>query len=139
MALSSVRAKGKAPSGSKSRFYRHVMGSVFNSVGRALTLHGIDDTQCGFRAFRDDVARDVFSRMELYGADAKKITDAMVTGFDVEVLFIGQKSGVKIKEVPVERRYGIETRVSPLRHSWRNFRDVVLVRGNDAREMYDRK
>ncbi len=123
----------------KEPFYRHIMGRVFNFVVRLLTVRGIDDTQCGFKAFRDDVARDVFSRMRLYGENAKLVTDSMVTGFDVEVLFIGQKSGYKIKEVPVEWRYGNETKVNPLRDSWRNFRDVVLVRWNDVRGKYATK
>ena len=122
----------------KEPFYRHLMGRVFNGIVRLLTVRGINDTQCGFKAFRDEVARDVFSRMRLYGADAKKITDAMVTGFDVEVLFIAQKSGVRIKEVPVEWRYGSETKVNPLKDSWRNFRDVVMVRWNDLRGRYSR-
>jgi dolichyl-phosphate beta-glucosyltransferase len=86
----------------KEPFYRHFMGRVFNFVVRLLTVRDIDDTQCGFKAFRDDVARDVFTRMKLYGENAQAVTDSMVTGFDVEVLFIGQKSGYKIKEVPVE-------------------------------------
>ncbi len=123
----------------KEPFYRHMMGRVFNFIVRLLTVRGIDDTQCGFKAFRDDVARDVFSRMQLYGADAQKISGAMVTGFDVEVLFIGQKSGVQIKEVPVEWRYGTETKVNPLKDSWRNFRDVMLVRWNDLQGKYNRK
>jgi dolichyl-phosphate beta-glucosyltransferase len=120
-------------------FYRHIMGRVFNFVVRLLTVHGIDDTQCGFKAFRDDVARDVFTRMKLYGENAQAVADSMVTGFDVEVLFIGQKSGYKIKEVPVEWRYGNETKVNPLRDSWRNFRDVAMVRWNDVRGKYDAK
>ena len=70
-------------------FYRHLMGRVFNGVVRLLTVRGIDDTQCGFKAFRDDVARHVFTRMRLYGENAKPVQDSMVTGFDVEVLFLG--------------------------------------------------
>lgn len=118
-------------------FYRHLMGRVFNFVVRLLTVRGIDDTQCGFKAFRQDVAHDVFGRMRLYGEDARRVADSMVTGFDVEVLFIGQKRGYKIKEVPVEWRYGNETKVNPLKDSWRNFRDVVLVRWNDLQRKYD--
>jgi len=120
----------------KEPFYRHFMGRVFNAVVRVLTVRGINDTQCGFKAFRDDVARAVFARMKLYGENAQQVTDSMVTGFDVEVLFIGQKYGYKIKEVPVEWRYGNETKVNPLKDSWRNFRDVVLVRWNDWRGRY---
>ncbi len=129
--------EGKGARRIKEPFYRHFMGRVFNMIVRILTVRGIDDTQCGFKAFRDDVARDVFSRMKLYGENAKRITDAMVTGFDVEVLFLAQKAGIKIKEVPVEWRYGSETKVNPLKDSWRNFRDVVKVRWNDLRGRYN--
>jgi dolichyl-phosphate beta-glucosyltransferase len=118
-------------------FYRHMMGRVFNFVVRLLTVRGIDDTQCGFKAFQDDVARDLFTRMKLYGENAQAVTGSMVTGFDVEVLFIGYKSGYKIKEVPVEWRYGIESKVNPLKDSFELFRDVLRVRWNDLRGMYD--
>jgi glycosyltransferase involved in cell wall biosynthesis len=121
----------------KEPFYRHIMGRVFNLIVRLLTVRGIQDTQCGFKAFRDEVARDVFSRMQLYGANTKPIRGGMVTAFDVEVLFIGAKSGYRLKEVPVEWRYGTETKVNPLKDSYRNFRDVVLVRWNDVRGRYD--
>jgi len=120
----------------KEPFYRHIMGRVFNRVVRLLTVRGIEDTQCGFKAFRDQVAQDVFSRMRLYGANAKKISGGMVTAFDVEVLFIGHKMGYRIQEVPVQWRYGTETKVNPLKDSYRNFRDVLLVRWNDMRGLY---
>jgi len=120
----------------KEPFYRHLMGRVFNAIVRLLTVRGINDTQCGFKAFRGDVARDVFTRMKLYGEEARRVTGSMVTGFDVEVLFIGQKSGVKIKEVPVEWRYGNESKVNPLKDSWRLFRDTLMVRWNDWRGKY---
>ncbi len=120
----------------KEPFYRHLMGRVFNSAVRLITVHGIEDTQCGFKAFSSDVAREVFSRMKLYGENAQRITGSMVTGFDVEVLFIGQKSGIKIKEVPVEWRYGRESKVSPLKDSWRLFWDMLMVRWNDLQGKY---
>ncbi len=118
-------------------FYRHIMGRVFNFVVQLLTVRGIEDTQCGFKAFRDEVAQDVFSRMLLYGDDAKPVSGGMVTAFDVEVLFISAKSGYRIKEVPVRWRYGTETKVNPLKDSWRNFRDVVKVRWNDMHGLYN--
>ena len=120
----------------KEPFYRHLMGRVFNLVVRLLTVHGIEDTQCGFKAFRDDVAHEVFARTHLYRDGSQRVAGAMVTAYDVEVLFLGQKLGHKIKEVPVEWRYGTESKVNPLRDSWRNFRDVVMVRWNDWRGRY---
>lgn len=121
----------------KEPFYRHIMGRVFNFIVQLLTVRGIEDTQCGFKAFRDEVAQDVFSRMLLYGDNAQKVSGGMVTAFDVEALFIGYKSGYRIKEVPVQWRYGTETKVNPLKDSYRNFRDVLLVRWNDMRGLYN--
>jgi hypothetical protein len=112
------------------------MGRAFNFVVQLLTVRGIEDTQCGFKAFRDEVAQDVFSRMLLYGENARKIRGGMVTAFDVEVLFIAAKTGYRIKEVPVQWRYGTETKVNPLKDSYRNFRDVLQVRWNDLRGLY---
>lgn len=118
-------------------FYRHVMGRVFNSLVRLMTVHGIQDTQCGFKALRGDLAKKIFAKSRLYGENARRVTDAMVTAYDVEVLFLGQKLGQQIKEVPVEWRYGTESKVNPLKDSWRNFRDVVLVRWNDSKGLYN--
>jgi len=120
----------------KEPFYRHLMGRVFNLIVRLLTVRGIQDTQCGFKAFRDDVAHEIFSRTHLYRDSSQPVAGAMVTAYDVEVLFLGQKLGHKIKEIPVEWRYGTESKVNPLKDSWRNLRDVLLVRWNDLRGRY---
>ncbi|MGB8645867.1 MAG: dolichyl-phosphate beta-glucosyltransferase [Anaerolineae bacterium] len=120
-------------------FYRHLMGRVFNLLVRLLAIPGIQDTQCGFKAFRDDVVHDIFTRVVLYGENAPRVKNGMVTAFDVEVLFIGRKLNYRIKEVPVEWRYGTETKVNPVKDSWRNLRDVFAVRMNDLRGRYNLK
>jgi glycosyltransferase involved in cell wall biosynthesis len=117
-------------------FYRHLMGRVFNFVVRLLTVRGIEDTQCGFKALQHDAAQQIFARSRLYDEQSRPVRGAMVTAYDVEVLFLGQKLGYRIKEVPVEWRYGTESKVSPIKDSWRNFRDVVLVRWNDLQGKY---
>lgn len=118
-------------------FYRHLMGRVFNFLVRLLTVEGIQDTQCGFKAFRRDVARDLFSRMRLYSDSGDSVRGAMVTAFDVEVLFLAQRLGYRIREVPVEWHYSNETKVNPFKDSWRNLRDVLRVRWNAVRGVYD--
>ncbi|MFQ5595887.1 MAG: dolichyl-phosphate beta-glucosyltransferase [Anaerolineae bacterium] len=111
-------------------FYRHLMGRVFNTVVQMLTVRGIQDTQCGFKAFRREVARDLFTRMRLYSDNDTPVVGAMVTAFDVEILYLAQRLGYRVREVPVEWHYSNETKVNPLRDSWRNFRDVLTVRWN---------
>lgn len=116
--------------------YRHLMGRVFNYVVRLLAVRGIQDTQCGFKAFRQQAAQQVFRRLQLYGEGAGIVKGSMVTAFDVEVVFLAQKLGYRIKEMPVAWHYSNESKVDPLRDSIRNFRDVLRVRWNDLRGRY---
>ncbi|MCS6889478.1 glycosyltransferase family 2 protein [Chloroflexus sp.] len=118
-------------------WYRHVMGRVFNWIIRLVALRGINDTQCGFKALRREVARDLFQRVRIYGDDAPVVRGAAVTAYDVELLFLAQRRGYPIAEIPVTWRYGAETKVNPLRDSWRNLRDVLRVRLNDLCGRYD--
>ncbi len=119
-------------------WHRHLMGRVFNLIVQSLLIPGIQDTQCGFKAFRRSAAQDLFGSMRLYGDDTQLVQGAMLTGFDVEVLFMARKWGYRIAEVPVVWHYGKESKVSAVRDSWRNLRDVLRVRWNDFRGKYDR-
>ena len=63
--------------------YREPLGFLYNDIIQLLVLKGIQDTQCGFKLFRREVARDVFSRGRLSGF-----------AFDVEILFIARTIGL---------------------------------------------
>ena len=117
-------------------WYRHVMGRVFNGIIRVVAMRGINDTQCGFKALRRPVAQELFRRVRIYGDDAPIVRGAAVTAYDVELLFLARKLGYRIAEVPVRWQYGTETKVSPVRDSLRNLRDVLKVRLNDLRGLY---
>jgi glycosyltransferase involved in cell wall biosynthesis len=116
--------------------YRHLMGRVFNLIVQSLAVPGIQDTQCGFKAFRRGAAQDLFSNMQLYGSSTGHVQGAMLTGFDVEILFLARKWGYSIVEVPVQWYFGKESKVNPIKDSWRNLRDVLRVRWNDLRGKY---
>ena len=118
--------------------HRHLMGRVFNLIVRIVALPGINDTQCGFKAFKHHAAQDLFGHMQLYDSHSVTIRGAMLTGFDVEILFLARKWGYRIIEVPVNWYYGTHSKVNPLRDSWRNLRDVLRVRWNDLRGRYRR-
>lgn len=117
-------------------WYRHLMGRVFNLLVRLVAVGGFQDTQCGFKCFRREVAQDLFQRVQLYGAETGLARGGMVTGFDVEVLFLALKRGYKVKEVPVQWHYGTNTKVNPLLDSVRMFMDVLRVRLNDWQGRY---
>jgi dolichyl-phosphate beta-glucosyltransferase len=107
--------------------HRHLMGRVFNFLVRVLAVRGFEDTQAGFKCFRREVARDVFPYQTMDGF-----------GFDVEILFIAQKRGYRIVEVPINWYYMSNSRVSPIGDSVRMLHEIVQVRINDWRGKYDK-
>jgi dolichyl-phosphate beta-glucosyltransferase len=107
--------------------YRHVMGRVFNGLVRVLVVPGIHDTQCGFKLFRADVARDLLRRARLYRGGGTVVAGPRVTAFDVELLAIARQRGYRIASVPVVWTYGEGSKVRPARDTWHNMRDVLDV------------
>lgn len=119
----------------KEPFYRHLMGLIFNRIVQLIAVRGIWDTQAGFKCFKSQVAKEVFAKLKVYGR-GKAVKGALVTAFDVELLFLVLKFGYKIKEVPIIWHHVATSRVNPLKDSLRMFRDVVKVRLNDIRGVY---
>ena len=97
--------------------YRETMGRIFNLLVQLLTIKGIKDTQCGFKCFRGDVARDIFNRQTLSGFS-----------FDVEVLYIATKLNYRIKEVPINWYNSPRTKVNALTDSLKMFFDLLRIR-----------
>ena len=118
--------------------YRHLMGRVFNLIVRIVTNSPFQDTQCGFKAFTRQAAHDLFHRVQLYADDSPPVQGAMVTGFDVEVLFLALKRNYRVKEVPVEWYHVKGSKVSPVKDSLRMLRDIASVRLNDIKGVYRR-
>jgi dolichyl-phosphate beta-glucosyltransferase len=107
--------------------YRHLMGRVFNGLVRVLLLPDVHDTQCGFKLFRAEVARDLLLRSRLYRDAGQIVSGPRVTAFDVELLTIARLNGYRICPVPVVWRYGEGSKVRPARDTWHNVRDVLDV------------
>lgn len=116
--------------------YRHIMGRAFNLIVRLLVVPGINDTQCGFKAFRHEAAKDLFRRARLH-VDDKTVRGARVTGFDVEILHLAQRRGYTIAEVPVYWQHVSGSKVQPIRDSFRMAVDVAKVRLNASLGRYD--
>lgn len=119
----------------KEPLHRHIMGLGFNIVVQLIAVRGIWDTQAGFKCFKADIAKDLFTKLKVYGK-GKKVQGALVTAFDVELLFIAKKHGYKIKEVPIIWHHVATTRVNPIKDSLKMFRDVLKVRMNDIKGVY---
>jgi len=97
----------------------------------------IKDTQCGFKLFSKKTAHDVLKKISIYKG-RHEVSGATVTaGFDVEVLYVAQKLGYKIQEVPVEWHYQETRRINPLKDSLQGFKDLLNIRLNSIKGIYD--
>ena len=96
-------------------------GRIFNLIVRLLAIPGFQDTQCGFKSFRRDVARDVFAAQTMTG-----------WAFDVEVLYRAQLTGYGIAEVAVNWHEVDGSKVNPVRDAIRMFIAVFRIRRNNA-------
>lgn len=130
--------EGKGAARYDEPFYRHLMGRVFNTMVRMVALPQFSDTQCGFKAFRKEPAHTLFRSLHLYGDNSPEVQGAMVTGFDVEVLYLALKWGYKVKEVPVRWFYSKGANVNPVKDTYRMLKDIAKVRMNDLRGKYRR-
>ena len=107
-------------------WYRENAGRVFNLLVRAIALPGLHDTQCGFKVWRADAAREAFGVARLDGFC-----------FDVEVLFVARRRGRRIVEIPVTWRNDAATRVGTFR-GMAAFTDLLRIRVNEWRGRYDK-
>lgn len=108
--------------------FRHFGGRLVNWVIRFLTLPGIQDTQCGFKSFRKEVAKDLFSCQTNTG-----------WSFDIELLYIARRRGYKIVELPVPWYYSEQSHVSPVKDAVKMMLDIFKIRSNARRGVYDKK
>ncbi len=108
--------------------YRHLIGRVFNSMVRWTVLPGLHDTQCGFKAFRGDIADAVFRRQTLPG-----------WSFDAEVLVIARQLGYRIEEVPITWYYKPGSRLNIVKDSIQMASDLLTIRRNAHQGLYGTK
>lgn len=105
--------------------YRHLMGRVFNRMVQRLAVPGVEDSQCGFKAFTAEAAQAIFSRQRIDGF-----------GFDVEVLFLARRLGYPIRVVPLRWEHKENSSVAPIRDTLSMMSDVLRVRWNARRGVY---
>lgn len=126
IAIASREAKGAVRH--NEPYLRHLTGRVFNNLIRLLVLPGLQDTQCGFKCFRAQVAENIFQYQTLTG-----------WSFDVEILHVAQRNGYKIHEVPIHWYFSPDTKISILKDSLHMFMDLLTIRRNARSGLYDPK
>jgi glycosyltransferase involved in cell wall biosynthesis len=111
------RALDRGLIGQRQPWRREQGGKIFNAVVRLATGLPFADTQCGFKAFRIEVARPIIQLGQIDGF-----------GFDVELLFLAQRARLRMLEVPVRWDHHEGSKVHIVRDSLRMLREVVSLR-----------
>lgn len=107
--------------------YRHLMGRVNNWIIKLAAIKDFEDTQCGFKMFRGEVAADLFRVQRMNGI-----------GFDVELLFIAKRRGYKILEVPITWYYDPYSTMRLWGDSVNMLREIWQIRRNWRQGLYAR-
>lgn len=135
-----IGSRGQARKG--YTFFRQIGARVFRLFRQIFLLKEIRDTQCGFKAFKNDVAKDLFSKLTIF-EKLKNAKGWTVSAFDVELLFLAQKKGYRLAEVPVvwqDKDLSV-TKGHPvgkyLKESKEMFAEILRVKLNDWRGVYD--
>jgi len=118
--------------------FRQLASNIFRLIRQVLLLKEIVDTQCGFKAFKQEVVKRIFSQMEMF-KDIRKVQGWRVSAYDVEALFLAQKFGYQIKEVPVkwtDKDISVGKKRNFAKESKEMFKEVIRVRLNDLLGKY---
>jgi len=101
----------------RQNIIRQSMGKIFNRLARFLSFKDIHDSQCGFKCFRREAARDLFSRQVL-----------MDFSFDAEIIYLAQLLDYKVIEAPVNWKNSPNSRVSILKDSASMFLNLLRIK-----------
>lgn len=123
IAIASREAKGAVRYNEPS--YRHLGGRGINYIIQLLILPGLNDTQCGFKCLRAEIAEDLFKRQTLNG-----------WSFDIELLYLARRR-YRLREIPIDWYYHPETKVSAVRDALRMIADIFRIHANALRGRYD--
>ena len=113
------RALDRSLIGVHQPWRREQGGRVFNLLVRVATGLPFWDTQCGFKAFQLDVCRPILEAAHVNGF-----------AFDVELLFLANRAGLRVREIPVRWNHAEGSKVSFFRDSLRMLREVIAMRAH---------
>jgi glycosyltransferase involved in cell wall biosynthesis len=125
IAIGSRYAPG-AKTDKKQPFYRVLWSRLCNRVIQKSLVPGVRDTQCGFKAFTAEAARDLFRYGRIDG-----------WAFDLEILALARRRGFSIAEVGVAWKDDGRSRVNPLKDMWKVIKEAVMIRRNLRRGVYE--
>ena len=116
---------------------RKVMAKGFIVIRNLIVgLHGIKDTQCGFKLFEKKSAKTIIDNLKVFHNGKTAKGSSVSAGFDIEFLFLGQKLGYKIIEVPVSWRHVETKNVNFIHDTFETLVDIFKIKLLDMQGKY---
>ena len=103
----------------KQNIFRILIGRLGNLLIQLLLVKKVKDTQCGFKLFKNEVAKNIFKKQTINR-----------WGFDMEILTIAQILDYKIVEVPVSWLNSSDSRLRPIRDTIKTFLELIKIKLN---------
>jgi dolichyl-phosphate beta-glucosyltransferase len=111
------RALDRSLIGVHQPWRREQAGRIFNLLVRLGIGLPFWDTQCGFKAFRLETSRPILEAARIEGF-----------AFDVELLYLAHRAGLRIREIPVRWNHAEGSKISVFRDSMSMLREVIALR-----------
>ncbi|HEX2928489.1 MAG TPA: dolichyl-phosphate beta-glucosyltransferase [Candidatus Binatia bacterium] len=118
IAISSRRAPG-AVIEIHQPYLRELMGRIFTALSNLVLGLRHSDATCGFKGFRRDIARELFTRQRLHN-----------WSFDCELLYLAALKGYRVSEIPVTWRNDRATKVRLWKDVIASFLGLLSIRKN---------
>ncbi|MFZ5365142.1 MAG: dolichyl-phosphate beta-glucosyltransferase [Patescibacteria group bacterium] len=100
----------------KQPWHRNIITYIGNKMIRIILGLKLKDTQCGFKIFRGEVAKDLFGLQKINR-----------WAFDMEILYLAKKKLYSAKEIPVTWINSPESKVKPL-DFFKTFGELIKIR-----------
>lgn len=117
---------------------RKIMAVGFIFIRNSLIgLNNIKDTQCGFKAFDRKSALKIIDKLQVFKTQSSITGSSVKAGFDLEFLFVANKLGYKIKEIPVTWKHVETKNVNFLRDFIDTMKDILAIKYYDLTKKYN--
>lgn len=108
---------------------RKIMAQGFIIIRSLLIgLKNLRDTQCGFKLFYKKAALTIINHLKVFHQQKRTTGSSVNAAFDLEFLFLANRLGYKIKEVPVIWRHVETKNVNFLKDSFETLIDMIKMR-----------
>ncbi|MBI3316939.1 MAG: glycosyltransferase family 2 protein [Candidatus Omnitrophica bacterium] len=101
----------------RQNILRETMGRIYNRIAQFLVFNSIKDSQCGFKCFSRRAAQDLFRAQKIMGFS-----------FDAEIVYLTQKKGYRLLEMPVVWRNSPQSTLSIVWDPLWMFLDLLRIR-----------